>query len=149
VSIDEQNVTNTRVDYHLKQCPPIPSLSMLRQWISVPDLLTEVVAAHVVIILAELRVWYFNTAVNSLSREMMRNLRTILCWTPARRLVRNVVNSSHHPNHLLINKADIVDTLSCSIDNLTIVLFLTCNLSYSYVKCRYTCAERSMGFSAA
>ena len=50
MSIDKQDITNTRVNDHLKQGPLVPPVSVLRQWIGVPDLLTEVTAAHVVIV---------------------------------------------------------------------------------------------------
>jgi hypothetical protein len=66
------------VNDHPKQVPPVPPVSVLRQWIGVPDLLTEVTATHVVIIvLAELRVWYFKAAFYCLSRKVVRNLGTI------------------------------------------------------------------------
>jgi hypothetical protein len=46
--------------------------------VDIPDLLTVVIATRIVIVvLTELRVWYFKAAFRCISREVVRNPRTI------------------------------------------------------------------------
>jgi hypothetical protein len=41
-TIDEENIANASVNYHPKERPPIPAVSMARHGIVIPNLLTQI-----------------------------------------------------------------------------------------------------------